>query len=51
MCMKEELDMSAVYKANIDQFEMHRKFLNEVFGLDQTLKINVIKYHYVIYFK
>ena len=27
--MKEELDMSAVYKENIYQFEMHRKFLNE----------------------
>ena len=24
MSMKEELYMSAVYKANIDQFEMHR---------------------------
>ena len=51
MCMKDELDMSAAYKENIDQFEMHRKFLNEVFGLDQTLKMHVIKYHYVTYFK
>ena len=39
MGMKDELDMSAAYKENIDQFEMHRKFLNEVFGLDQTLKM------------
>ena len=39
MCMKDELDMNAAYKENIDQFEMHRKFLNEVFGLDQTLKM------------
>ena len=30
---------------------MHRKFPNEVFGLDQTLKMHVIKYHYVTYFK
>ena len=49
--MKDELDMSAAYKENIDQFEMHGKFLNEVFGLDQTLKMHVIKYHYVTYFK
>ena len=51
MCMKDELDMSAAHKENIDQFEMHRKFLNEVFKLDQTLKMHVIKYHYVTYFK
>ena len=51
MCMKEELDMSTVYKENIYQFEMHRKFLDEVFGLNQTLKMHVIKYHYVTYFK
>ena len=51
MCMKDELDMSAAYKESIDLFEMHRKFLNEVFGLDQTLKMHVIKYHNVIYFK
>ena len=30
---------------------MHRRLLNEVFGLDQTLKMHVIKYHNVIYFK
>ena len=40
-----------LYKENIDQFEMYRKFLNEVFGLNQTLKMHVIKYHYVTYFK
>ena len=39
MCMKDDLDMSAAYKESIDLFEMHRKFPNEVFGLDQTLKI------------
>ena len=51
MCMKDELDMSAAYKENIDQFEMHRKFLNEVFGPNQTFKMHVMKYHYVTYFK
>ena len=42
MGMKDELVMSAAYKEN-NQFEMHGKFLNEVFGLDQTLKMHVMK--------
>ena len=30
VCMKEELDLSFVYKEKIEQFEMNRKFLYEV---------------------
>ena len=49
--MKEELDWSVEYKEKIDKFEMNRKYLYEVFGLNQTLKMHVIKEHYVTYFK
>ena len=51
ICMKEELDWSVEYKEKIDKFEMNRKYLYEVFGLNQTLKMHVIKEHYVTYFK
>ena len=51
VCMKEELDLSVVYKEAIEKFEINRKFLYEVFGLNQTLKMHVIKDHYVTYFK
>ena len=50
-CMREELDLSVFYKEAIQKFEMNRKFLYEVFGLNQTLKMHVIRDHYVTYFK
>ena len=49
--MKEELDRSAIYKEKIDMFETNRKYLYEVFGLNQTKKMHIIRDHYVTYFK
>ena len=51
VCMKEELDLSFVYKEAIEKFEMNRKFLYEVFGLNHTLKMHIIRDHFVTYFK
>ena len=42
-----ELDTSSEYKEKLEEFEMTRK----VFGLNQTLKMHVIKEHYKTYFK
>ena len=51
VCMKEELDLSAIYKEKIDMFETNRKYLYEEFGLNQTMKMHIIRDHYVTYFK
>ena len=51
VCMKEELDLSIEYKEKIERFEKSRKHLYDNFGLNQTLKMHVIKEHYVTYFK
>ena len=45
------LDLSFVYKEAIEKFEMNRKFLYEVFGLNHTLKMHIIRDHFVTYFK
>ena len=39
ICMKDQLDTSAEYREKIDEFEQNRKYLSEVFGLNQTLKM------------
>ena len=49
--MKDELDTSSEYKEKLEEFEMTRKYLTEVFGLNQTLKMHVIKEHFKTYFK
>ena len=41
VCMKEKLDLSAIYKEKIDMFETKRKYLYEVFGLNQTMKMHI----------
>ena len=46
VCMKEELDLSFVYKEAIEKFEKNRKFLYEVFGLNHTLKMHIIRDHF-----
>ena len=51
VCMKEELDLSIEYKEKIERFEKSRNHLYDNFGLNQTLKMHVIKEHYVTYFK
>ena len=43
ICMKDQLDTSAGYQEKIEEFEHNRKYLSEVFGLNQTLKMHVIK--------
>ena len=43
ICMKDQLDTSAGYREKIEEFEHNRKYLSEVFGLNQTLKMHVIK--------
>ena len=49
--MKDQLDASSEYKEKLEEYEMTRQFLTEVFGLNQTLKMHVIKEHYKTYFK
>ena len=49
--MKDQLDASSEYKEKLEEYEMTRQFLTEVFGLNQTLKTHVIKEHYKTYFK
>ena len=51
ICMKDELDTSSEYKEKLEEFEMTRIYLTEVFGLNQTLKMHVIKEHFKTYFK
>ena len=49
--MKDQLDASSEYKEKLEDYEMTRQFLTDVFGLNQTLKMHVIKEHYKTYFK
>ena len=43
--------IASEYKEKLEEFEMTRKYLTEVFGLNQTLKMHVIKEHFKTYFK